>query len=286
MTDPLSLPANSPDASRRRWSALAAVRHWFLDLDGTVYLSGALLPGAREFVDRLEAAGVGHTFLTNNSSLSSLDYARKLARLGFPSGETSVFTSGQATAGYLAREFPEARAFLLGTPALAGELSVAGVSVVEDEPDMVVLGFDPNLSFARLTRACSLLRAGARYVASHPDANCPVAGGYIPDAGSVMALIEASTGRRPDEVVGKPNGRFLREAAERAGVPLAQCAMVGDRLETDVAMALTAGIPGVLVLSGATAADDARLSQEPWQEKAIVTGGLDSLLGGLEAATR
>jgi HAD superfamily hydrolase (TIGR01450 family) len=286
MTDPLSLPADSPDARRRRWSTLAAVRHWFLDLDGTVYLSGTPLPGAREFIDRLVAMGAGHTFLTNNSSFSSLDYAGKLARLGFPSDGRNVFTSGQATAGYLAREFPEARVFLLGTPALAGELSAAGVPVVEDEPDMVVLGFDPNLSFARLTRACTLLRGGVRYVASHPDANCPVAGGYIPDAGSVMALIEASTGRRPDEVVGKPNERFIREAAERAGVSLPECAMVGDRLETDVAMALAAGIPGVLVLTGATAADDARLSQEPWHDAVIVTGGLDSLLSGLEAATR
>jgi HAD superfamily hydrolase (TIGR01450 family) len=284
MTEQPSLPANSPDDRRPGWSALPSVRHWFLDLDGTVYLSGAVLPGAREFVDRLVATGVGHTFLTNNSSLSSLDYARKLARLGFPSGETNVFTSGQATAGYLARESPEARVFLLGTPALAGELSAAGVSVVEDDPDMVVLGFDPNLGFARLTKACSLLRAGVRYVASHPDANCPVAGGYIPDAGSVMALIETSTGRRPDEVVGKPNARFIREAAERAGVSLQECAMVGDRLETDVAMALAVGIPGVLVLSGATAGDDARLSRQPWQDSVIVTDGLDSLLSGLEAA--
>jgi HAD superfamily hydrolase (TIGR01450 family) len=285
MTRTRSHHASSPPSPDGH-GPLREVRHWFLDLDGTVYLSGNLLPGAREFVEHLAATGAGHTFLTNNSSYSSLDYARKLERLGFPATRRHVFTSGQATAGHLARELPEARVYLLGTAAFAAELAAAGVQVVEDDPDTVVLGFDPNLAFARLTRACNLLRSGVRYIASHPDANCPVAGGYIPDAGSVMALIEASTGRRPEVVIGKPNPRFLREAAARAGVSLADCAMVGDRLETDVAMALAVGIPGVLVLTGATAGDDARLQVEPWRDSIFVSEGLESLLGDLWAGAR
>lgn len=272
----------SKGAESRIETDLRQVRHWFLDLDGTTYLSGEPLPGALDLIDRLVRKEVGFTFLTNNSSQGSLEYSAKLSRLGFPARPSNVFTSGQATAGYLARAHPGARVYLLGTPALAAEFAASGVSVVEDEPDVVVLGFDPNLSFARLTKACTLLRGGARYVASHPDVNCPVSGGYIPDAGSVMALIEASSGRRPEEVVGKPNPRFIEEAARAAGVDLARCAMVGDRLETDVAMALEVGIPGVLVLSGATAEDDARLVQEPWREQVRIFPGLDGLLETLE----
>ncbi|HEX7004753.1 MAG TPA: HAD-IIA family hydrolase [Trueperaceae bacterium] len=265
-----------------RAERLRPVQHWFLDLDGTTYLGGEPLPGALPLIEHFRRSGTGFTFLTNNSSRSSREYAVKLSRMGFPVTSENVFTSGQATAGYLARTHPEASVYLLGTPAFAAELGAAGISVVEDRPDFVVLGFDPDLDFARLTRACSFLREGSRYLASHPDANCPVAGGYIPDAGSVMALIEASTGRRPEEVVGKPNRRFIEEAAAAAGVDLSRCAMVGDRLETDVEMALTVGIPGVLVLSGATRADDARLGRSPWREEVEVVSGLDGLLESLE----
>lgn len=260
---------------------LKEVQHWFLDLDGTVYLSGKPLPGALELIDHLRSAGVGYTFLTNNSSRNAIEYASKLEGLGFPTDRRNVFTSGQATARFLAREHAGSRVYLLGTPSLAAELASAGVEVVEDDADLVLLGFDPNLNFARLTRACALLRDGAAYVASHPDANCPVTGGYIPDAGSVMALIEVSTGRRPSQIVGKPNPSFIEEAAEEAGVPLSRCAMVGDRLETDVAMALEVGIPGVLVLSGATAGDDQRLGQAPWQDKITVLSGLAALLAAI-----
>jgi HAD superfamily hydrolase (TIGR01450 family) len=260
---------------------LSEVRHWFFDLDGTVYLSGKPLPGSLELIGHLERDGVGFTFLTNNSSLSAAEYTRKMARLGFPVSEANVFTSGQATAALLSRELPDARVYLLGTPSLAAELASAGVQVVEDGADTVLVGFDPDLSFARLTKACQLLREGARYLASHPDANCPVAGGYIPDAGSVMALIETSTGRTPSSVVGKPSSLFANEAARRAGVPMQECAMVGDRLETDMAMALAVGIPGVLVTSGATPADDPRLLQQPWREHVQVMRGLDELLESL-----
>ncbi|MEX2542373.1 MAG: HAD-IIA family hydrolase, partial [Trueperaceae bacterium] len=263
---------------------LQHVQHWFLDLDGTIYLSGEPLPGALATIERFRRDGVGYTFLTNNSSQAAQEYVGKLERIGFPVDRRNVFTSGQATAGFMASEHPGARVYLLGTPSLAAELAAADVQIVENDADAVVLGFDPALSFSRLTKACTLLRAGAHYIATHPDSNCPVAGGYIPDAGSVMALIETSTGRRPDEVIGKPNRRFIEEAAARAGVDLADCAMIGDRLETDVKMALDVGIPGVLVLSGATAGDDARLEQSPWRERCTVLPGIGALLAAMDSA--
>lgn len=238
---------------------LKDVRHWFLDLDGTVYLGDTALPGALDLIRAFVTDGVGYTFLTNNSSKSSSEYVQKLRRLGFPVEDDGVVTSGGATAGYLSENHPDARVYLLGTPALAAELGARGVNVVENDPDTIVLGFDPQLPYERLIWATRHLRNGCRYVATHPDVNCPTADGFIPDAGSVVALVEASTGRRPDAIVGKPNVAFLRQAAARAGADLATAAMVGDRLETDLEMAQEAGIAGALVFSGATRPDDERL---------------------------
>ena len=240
------------------------VRHWFLDLDGTVYLGNTLIPGALEFIRYLETQGASYTFLTNNSSKSAHEYLHKLRSLGFPVDERHIFTSGQATARHLARARPEARVYVLGTPALAAELGAQGVAVTDTEADTVVVGYDTTLSYPRLAQVCHLLRAGAHYVVTHPDVNCPSPEGPLPDAGAFMALLHAATGREPDLIVGKPNVDFLREAAAQAGVPLEHCAMVGDRLETDMDMACRAGIPAVLVMSGVTDADDSRLGRDPF----------------------
>lgn len=260
-------------------SLLKTRKHWFFDLDGTVYLGHALLPGALELILLLREKGTGYTFLTNNSSKSSLDYYLRLEGMGVPLQPENVFTSGLATGLYLHNELPEARVFLLGTPSLAAELGRAGVQLVEESPDTVVVGYDTGLSYARLTQACLFLRSGARYLVTHPDLNCPTPDGPVPDTGSFMALIEASTGRTPELVIGKPNVEVLRQAARREGVPLADCIMVGDRIETDMLMARNAGAAGVLVLSGVTDADDDRLRDPAWHDSISVAADVAELHG-------
>lgn len=255
--------------------------HWFFDLDGTVYLGQTLLPGALDLILHLRENGVGYTFLTNNSSKSSFDYYRRLKALGIPLEPGQVFTSGQATGLYLREEAPDARVFLMGTPAFAAELGALGVQLVEEAPDTVVVGYDTTLNYARLTQACRHLRSGARYFVSHPDVNCPTPDGPVPDTGAFMALIQASTQRSPELVIGKPNVEVLERAAHREGVALDRCAMVGDRLETDMVMARDAGVTGILVLSGVTDADDPRLAEPAWAESIFVArnvGELHSLL--------
>jgi 4-nitrophenyl phosphatase len=115
-----------------------------------------------------------------------------------------------------------------------------------------VLGYDTGLTYPRLTRFCDLVRAGLPYIATHPDVNCPVEGGFAPDTGAFIALIEASTGREPDVVIGKPNPLIIAGLAERFGVSPGEIVMVGDRLYTDIALGSTAGVGTVLVLSGET----------------------------------
>jgi HAD superfamily hydrolase (TIGR01457 family) len=231
------------------------IRLFLLDMDGTFYLGDSLLPGALEFIDLCRAQGIDYLFLTNNSSKHRGQYAEKLRQLGLDIGQDKIFTSGEATAIHLNKQLPGARLYVMGTPALEDELRSHGFTLVEDEPDYAVLGFDTTLTYAKLWRLCDLVRAGLPYIATHPDFNCPIEGGFMPDIGAMIAFVEASTGRRPDVVVGKPNQPIIEAVVEKTGLPLEQICMVGDRLYTDIALGAT-GITTVLVLSGEASRED------------------------------
>ncbi len=235
---------------------LQNIRLFLLDMDGTVYLGDRLLPGASEFINLLTSRGIDFLFLTNNSSKHRRQYAEKLNRLGLPVDESRIFTSGEATAIYLRKAKPGAKIYLVGTPALEEEFRQHGFTLVQDEtPDYAVLGFDTTLTYAKLWRLCDLVRQGVPYIATHPDFNCPIEGGYMPDIGAMIAFVEASTGRRPDVVVGKPNRPIIEAVSERTALPLEQICMIGDRLYTDIALG-AAGIVTVLVLSGEARRED------------------------------
>ena len=236
---------------------LAPVRCFLLDMDGTFYLGERLIEGSLAFLSALEATDRTARFLTNNSSKSAAVYAEKLRRLGVPDRYRDVVSSGHAAAHYCLRHFPGQRGFLMGNPMLAEELTHMGLLLTEgDDADYVLAAFDTTLTYARLCRVCDLIRAGKPYIATHPDFNCPTETGFVPDLGAMMALIEASTGRRPDVVLGKPNRGIVEEALMRTGFTLKEMAMVGDRLYTDVATGVNHGMTGILVLSGeATMAD-------------------------------
>jgi HAD superfamily hydrolase (TIGR01450 family) len=236
---------------------LAAVRAWALDMDGTTYLGERVLPGVPRFLDTLAARGAPYVFLTNNSSKSRREYEAKLARLGLRVPDGAVMTSGEATIRHLLRERPGQRVFLVATESFRAEVEEAGIPLVAaDEADVAVLAFDTGLTFRRLADLCDVVRRGRPFVATHPDVNCPVDGGYLPDVGALLKCVEASTGRVPDLVVGKPGDRMVAALCERLGQPADRVAYVGDRLYTDVAMARRAGMLAVLVLTGETALAD------------------------------
>lgn len=220
-------------------------------MDGTFYLGDRLLPGALDFMTALAEAGRDYLFLTNNSSRDARAYAEKLTSLGFSVAPAKILTSGEATIRFLRSHHPEARVYLLGTPALEGEFRAAGIDLVEESPALVVLGFDLTLTYHKLERACTFIRRGAGFVATHPDLNCPTGEGFIPDAGAMSAFITAATGVSP-KVIGKPQREIVAAAEEKTGMPAAVMAMIGDRLYTDVAMGCATGVTTILVLTGET----------------------------------
>ena len=253
------------DALRKQ--QLQKIRCFLLDMDGTIFLGGRLLPGAAEFIAYLKQSGRSFLFMTNNSSKNSQSYVEKLAGLGIECKEQDILTSGEATCIYLQTLKPGGKIYLLGTPCLEKEFVQAGFTLTEDHPDFVVLGFDKTLTYQKLVTACDLLRAGVPFIATHPDVNCPMEHGYIPDAGAMMALIRESTGVSP-KIIGKPQAEMIQSAFQKRSFPLDEYAVVGDRLYTDIASGNKAGIASVLVLSGETQKSD--LEKSPWEPSFVV----------------
>ncbi len=248
---------------------LKDIRCFMLDMDGTFYLGEQLLPGALDFMDYLQRAGLDYLFLTNNSSKHASLYAQKIRGMGFDVPAEKIFTSGEATTIYLGKQKPGAKVYLAGTPALEEEFRKSGFILTEEDPDYAVLGFDTGITYDKLWRFCDLVRAGIPYIATHPDINCPTEDGFMPDIGSFIDLIEASTGRRPDVVIGKPNAHIVNAVVEKTGYRLEQIAMIGDRLYTDIALG-QAGIKTILVLSGETRRED--LAGSEFQPDLIMDG--------------
>ncbi|MCC6904761.1 MAG: HAD-IIA family hydrolase [Anaerolineae bacterium] len=261
-------------------SLLADIRCFVLDMDGTVYLGERLLPGARELLALFEVRGLDYLFLTNNSSRSRGQYAAKFVRLGLDVPESHIFTSGEGTVLTLRQDFAVQHVYVVGTPALEAEFVQAGYTLDPVKPEVVVLGFDTGLTYDKLWRLCDLVRAGLPYIATHPDFNCPIEGGTMPDIGATIAFVQASTGRLPDIVVGKPNPPIVRSLTARTGLTPGQMCMVGDRLYTDIALGQT-GMLTALVLSGETRREDIPTAPHPPD---IVVEDLAGLVGLLRGA--
>lgn len=234
---------------------LEDIQCFLLDMDGTVYLGPSLIPGAAEFIETLRSAGRRFLYFTNNPTATAGEYARKLAGMGIDAAPEQILTAGEATARYLADETPYRRVLALGTPSFLSELERAGILPVDEDPEAVVLAFDKTLTYAKLERACLLLREGLPYIATNPDLVCPTEYGYIPDCGAIAALLEAAANRRP-KFIGKPYAEMVRMGLRKLDARPEETAMVGDRLYTDMRMAYDAGIVSILVLSGETGPSD------------------------------
>jgi 4-nitrophenyl phosphatase len=255
---------------------LDTIRCFLLDMDGTFYLGSRLLPGALELIALFERRGIDYLFLTNNSSRTRREYAEKIRRMGLDLPENKIFTSGEATALYLSEQKPGASLYVVGTPALENEFREHGFHLTADQPDFAVLGFDTTLTYAKLWKLCDLVTAGVPYIATHPDINCPTETGFMPDIGAMMALIQTSTGKTPDVIIGKPYDPIVQALSAKMHLPVDQLCMVGDRLYTDIALGKT-GLTTVLVLSGETHPED--VPDSPFQPDFILQD-----LAGLVAA--
>lgn len=227
-----------------------------LDMDGTFFLGDKLLPGALELLDQLNEKGIPFSFLTNNTSKGKADYVHKLVGLGVKPADARIFTAGDATISYLKQNYPKKRVFVMGTMSLRESMAEAGIALDSVNPEVLVLAYDTELYYQRLVEFCLFLRKGLPYIATHPDLNCPSPRGPLPDIGAMMAMIEVSTGRLPDVVLGKPNAGIILELARGWGLDPEDILMVGDRLYTDIALGKNAGVRTALVLSGETRRED------------------------------
>lgn len=230
----------------------------FFDMDGTLYLGERVIEGAPELIRSLKDKQVRCIYLSNNSSKNRKDYLKKLESLSIPADEDDIFTSLNATILKLRKEGVK-RVFPLGTPSFEEELRENGFVLTDESPDAVLLGFDKTLNYEKIEKAYKHLVNGVRYISTHPDVLCPTENGFIPDAGSFMAMFEKATGRLP-EVVGKPNTGMITHIMDKYGILPKEACMVGDRLYTDMRMALDAGVLSVLVLSGETKETDYKKS--------------------------
>ncbi len=236
-------------------SPFCGVKMFLLDMDGTFYLGDELLPGAKEFLSVCKEKNIRYMFLTNNSSKSAKEYIKKLSKWDIVAKEEDMFTSGEATLLYMQEHFCEKEILVIGTESLHELFRTAGYVTDAESPKAVVLGFDTDINYQKLTMLCDAVRSGVPYIATHPDFNCPVPGGMIPDVGGIIALVNACVGRMPNTIVGKPNEYIAKAAAKKAGLDVRDLCMVGDRLYTDIALG-KAGVQTALVLSGETKQSD------------------------------
>jgi HAD superfamily hydrolase (TIGR01450 family) len=250
----------------------------FLDLDGTIYLGGELIEGALDFLARCDEKGVKRYFLSNNSSRSVKQYVRKLQAFGIPAEEEDVLLSTHDLLSWLSAN-NITKTWLIGTEGMREMLEEKGIETESEEPQYVVLGYDTEISYNKISQASIFMHAGVPLVASHPDMVCPSPDGGLPDVGAYLAMLKVTTGVDPEHISGKPNAGMILHKIEALGLDPARCAMVGDRLYTDLAMATRAGCVGVLVLSGEATMDDVNeLEEGAEQQPTVIVQSVDELL--------
>lgn len=234
--------------------ALFDKKLWILDMDGTVYLGDRLFDETLPFLKRIRDNKAEYLFFTNNASRSKDTYVKRLTGMGIPVGPDNILTSGETTFRFLKTHRPGKKVYLVGTPDLEQAFIREGIELSE-EADIVVVSFDTTLTYEKVNTACRLIREGAEFFSTHPDFNCPVEGGFIPDSGSICAMVSASTGKLP-RYFGKPYDDVLAAIEEHTGVRREDMVVVGDRLYTDIALGAGNGVSSVLVLSGETLLSD------------------------------
>ena len=242
-------------------STLKDKKLFLLDMDGTIYLDDDLFDGTMDFLEYVKRIGGRYIFLTNNSSKSVDKYIEKLGKLGIATTEEDFLTSTNATVLYLEmKQYHKIYAF--GTTSFKEQLKDAGLPItdkLEEDIDCLCMGFDTELTFQKLEDACILLNKGVDYIATNPDWVCPTWYGYVPDCGSVSQMLFNATKRKPI-FIGKPEPTMALLAMEKTGFKPEETAVMGDRLYTDIACGVNAGISSIFVLSGEGTMDDVAAS--------------------------
>ena len=235
---------------------------FLLDMDGTIYLDKTLFPDTIPFLDAIKEGGAKPLYLTNNSSKSVTAYIDKLRSMGIEATRDNFLTSTDATVRYLKSHYEGEKLYAFGTRSFCEQLTESGINItthLEDDIAAVVMGNDTELTFQKLEDTCILLNRGVDYIATNPDYVCPTWYGSVPDCGSIAQILCTATGRMP-LFIGKPQPEMIYFALEKEGLEKDDAVMIGDRVYTDIAAGVNAGIDTIFVLSGEGTVADAEAS--------------------------
>lgn len=249
---------------------MEGIKYYLIDMDGVLLHGETLIPGAAEFVQRLQDQKIPFLILTNNSRFIPRDLQARLSYLHLEVPSEAIFTSALATAQFLHSQRPGGRAYVLGESGLTTALHGIGYVLTDRDPEYVVLGETTTYSFDRISRAIRFVMAGARFIATNPDVIGPGEGGIVPATGAVAAMISAATGVKP-YFIGKPNPLMMRTALRTLDAHSEDSAIIGDRMDTDIVAGIESGLRTILVLSGVTTREQAeRFPYQPtWIRESI-----------------
>lgn len=263
------------------------LRAIIFDMDGVVYRAHHAIPGVAKAVSILRKRGILLFFLTNNATRSRASLAKRLRKMGIPAHKSEIGTSAYSAAKYISGKKKNARVFVFGERGLKDEIKAAGLSIADSHPspDFVVSGLDRHATYEKIRIGADILRSGVPWIACNMDPTFPHAHGkFWPGSGSLAAALASASGCKPDIVVGKPNPEILEPilaSCARQKIKKSEIALVGDRLEIDIALANAAGIMSILALSGVATASDAKCARGALKPKFVIKSAalLPKLLG-------
>ncbi len=226
-----------------------------IDMDGVIYGGNQMIPGADKFIDRLLKNDIPFTFMTNNSQRTPLEATRKLKRLGITVETRHIYTSAMATANFLASQAPQGTVYVLGEGGLLTSLTEHGLTMVDSEPDFVVIGEGRNFTLEMVGKAVNMILEGAKLIATNRDPSPKKKGWDNLGIAATTAMIEEATGKRAF-VIGKPSPVMMRSARKHIGLETAETTIIGDTMDTDIQGGVQMGYKTILVLSGVSRIED------------------------------
>jgi NagD protein len=247
-------------------------KSYLIDMDGVLVHGERAIPGAKEFIERLNQGGNKYLILTNNSRYTPDDLQHRLNLSGIPVDRSHLFSSAMATAAFVQSQKPGGSAYVLGGTGLYQALTGAGYSLTDYNPEYVILGETDSYSYDRIIRASQLIMTGVPFIATNPDPSGPSESGSIPGCGAVAAMLELATGYTP-YFVGKPNPLIMRLALRFLDEHSVNAVMVGDRMDTDMKVGLESGLETILVLSGVTSKDS--IKKFPYRPQTVLNSVAD-----------
>lgn len=234
---------------------------FIFDLDGTIYRESKIIDGALQVFQVLKELNKKFVFVSNRTTSTKSDYKEKLNSLGIECEENQIITSSEVTKNYLLNNHKNEKVFVIGEDNFVNYLKISGVKIANHKIDIVLVTLDRTLTFEKIYTAQKALQRGAKFFAANIDFTCPVENDEILDAGFTITALENLTGRKLELNFGKPSKFIIQEILTRISLPVNECVLIGDRLETDILMANQNGISSVLVLSGVTKKEELHFSQ-------------------------